>query len=341
MERAPSADARTSPLVLLRGAGGGLLMGLASLVPGISGGTLLLAAGVYPGFIGALAELTALRLRLRPIARLAAVGLPAAAAMVLLAGTAVGLLEARRWVLHSLFLGLCLGGVPRLWRGLRPARWGAAIGAALGCGLALAIAAAGPVQSADAGGYALSFLAGALAASAAILPGPGGGDLLRWMGHYEPALGSIDQLVRGAVGRGGSGPDLALALDALRAVAPLGIGAAAGVVGVSQLLRWLLARFEKPTLGALTGLLLGAAVGLWPFQQPTPPEPGDVVRGRLVTARNAESFDPASWPLARFDPSPVQVGASLGLVGAGLAATLALGRLGRDGSQPGARDRDA
>ncbi len=35
----------------VRGAVGGLLMGLANLVPGISGGTMLLAAGVYPDFI--------------------------------------------------------------------------------------------------------------------------------------------------------------------------------------------------------------------------------------------------------------------------------------------------
>ncbi len=59
-ERAPVYDpTETMPLPLLgiRGAIGGVLMGLANLVPGISGGTMLLAAGVYPGFISSIASL--------------------------------------------------------------------------------------------------------------------------------------------------------------------------------------------------------------------------------------------------------------------------------------------
>jgi putative membrane protein len=62
--RPPAAEAPTPEVSLglaLRGALGGVLMGLANLVPGISGGTMLLAAGVYPAFVGGIAELTMLR----------------------------------------------------------------------------------------------------------------------------------------------------------------------------------------------------------------------------------------------------------------------------------------
>ena len=41
-------------LLVTRSLFGGLLMGLANLVPGISGGTMLLAAGIYPAFIDSL-----------------------------------------------------------------------------------------------------------------------------------------------------------------------------------------------------------------------------------------------------------------------------------------------
>ena len=51
-------------LLAVRGALGGVLMGLANLVPGISGGTMLLAAGVYTLFIQGVAEVTTLRFRL-------------------------------------------------------------------------------------------------------------------------------------------------------------------------------------------------------------------------------------------------------------------------------------
>ena len=46
---------------------GGMLMGLANLVPGISGGTMLLATGVYPQFISGVAEVTTFRFRPRTL----------------------------------------------------------------------------------------------------------------------------------------------------------------------------------------------------------------------------------------------------------------------------------
>ena len=54
-----------NPLLLGRCVIGGILMGLANLVPGISGGTMLLAAGVYPTFVESVAELDTVDLRLR------------------------------------------------------------------------------------------------------------------------------------------------------------------------------------------------------------------------------------------------------------------------------------
>jgi len=63
--RMPSNNLRTDldPLdsipnstLVTRSIFGGILMGLANLVPGISGGTMLLAAGIYPKFIDAIAE---------------------------------------------------------------------------------------------------------------------------------------------------------------------------------------------------------------------------------------------------------------------------------------------
>ena len=47
-------------------------------------------------------------------------------------------------------------------------------------------------------------------------------------------------------------------------------------------MKMLLARFERATLGALLGLLLGAVIGLWPFQAGVAPSPGDEFRGDVV-----------------------------------------------------------
>jgi hypothetical protein len=164
-----------------------------------------------------------------------------------------------------------------------------------------------------------------------------GGYLLLLLGQYEMILGAIDQLKLGLLGDAGrgTGTDLGLVLEAIRVVIPLGIGVVIGVVGVSNLLRWLIRRFEKATLGALLGLLLGAVVGLWPFQQAEPPEPGDVIGGHTVTLENAASFDPEDWPLQRFDPQAKHWLGALALIGCGLLATTLIGRLGGSGAPEG------
>lgn len=315
----------------IRGALGGVLMGLANLVPGISGGTMLLAAGVYPGFIAAIAELTTFRFRIRSILLLAVVGAGAVAAILSLAGPTRALVIEDRWVMYSLFIGLTLGGVPLVWRLARPASPGLVGGTVAGLALMIALALAPGGGSASEGhAYGILLVAGAAGAGAMILPGVSGGYLLLLLGQYLPILGAIDRLKQVLLGASaGEGLDLALLLEALHVVVPVGIGVAAGIVGISNLLRWTLDRFPKPTLGLLLGLLLGAVAGLWPFQEGVPPLAGDVFKGVALSEQSAAEIDPEEWPVEYFRPERRQVAAALGLIGLGFAATLAIDRLGR------------
>lgn len=317
----------------LRGAIGGTLMGLANLVPGISGGTMLLAAGVYPGFISAIAEVTTLRFRMRSLVLLGAIAGTAALAILLLAGSVKGLVESQRWIMYSLFIGLTLGGVPLVWRMARPATPVLFVAAGLAFAAMVAMAFTRAVGGrADETSYLLVFLAGLAASSAMILPGVSGGYLLLLLGQYEAILGTVDQLKRGLLGDSATGvdADFGLVLNAMHVVIPLALGIGAGIVGVSNLLRWLLLHYEKVTLGVLLGLLFGAVVGLWPFQEARLPEPGDTIQGRVVTVQNAASFEREDWPLARFAPTSGQLAASVSLIAAGIGATLLIGHLGRD-----------
>ena len=320
-------------VLAVRGAIGGTLMGLANLVPGISGGTMLLAAGVYPGFIASIAEVTTFRFRARSIILLGTIVGAASIAILMLAGTVRDAVVSFRWVMYSLFIGLTLGGVPLIWRMARPATPAVAVAAAAAfavmCLMAFNGTGAGDAAERS---YTFSFLAGLAASSAMILPGVSGGYLLLLLGQYENILGTVDQLKRGLLGDSttGAGFDLGLVLDAMHVVIPLGLGILAGVVGVSNLLKWLLEHYEKATLGVLLGLLLGAVVGLWPFQESTPPMPGDVIRGREVTVENIASIDPKHWPLERFAPSFGQLGGASALIAAGLLATIAIGRVGSE-----------
>ena len=317
----------------VRAAIGGVLMGLANLVPGISGGTMLLAAGVYPAFISAIASLTTGKIRLRPIVLLAAIAGAALLAILLLAGLMRSLVIEQRWLMYSLFIGLTLGGVPLVWRLARPATPGVVAGAAIAFAgmVVMQLGLGGAVNGGEAS-TAFLLASGLAGASAMILPGVSGGYLLLLLGQYERILGAIDTLKRGLLG----GPDLSLVLDSMSVVLPVGIGVVVGIVGVSNLLRWLLDRFEKPTLGALLGLLLGAVVGLWPFAAPVPPQPGDVIDGRVVATETIGEIDPADWSLEAFDPSAGQVAGALALVGLGIAATALVARIGGSEDDSGA-----
>ena len=308
---------------------GGALMGLANLVPGISGGTMLLAAGVYPTFIEGIAEVTTFRLRARTILALALIVGAAATCIALFAGVVKASVVDHRWAMYSIFIGLTLGGVPVIWRLLKPATVSAWVGCAAGLAVMAAMAVMQPGASGDSGhSYLILFVAGLAGASAMILPGISGGYLLLIMGQYLPILGAIDQAKTALLGAGG--PDWARLFDAFHVFIPVGLGVVSGVVGVSNLIRILLARFEKPTLGALLGLLLGAVLGLWPFQVGVAPHVGDVIKGRVLTAETVAEVEVDDYPVEFFSPGAGQVAAGLALIAAGFAVTQGVSRLGKN-----------
>jgi putative membrane protein len=309
-----------------RGLIGGTLMGLANLVPGISGGTMLLAAGVYPSFINAIADVTVLRIKPRPLVVLATIGGAAIMAIGLLAGPTRTLVIEERSLMYSFFIGLTLGGLPLVWRLAKPITTAVWIGAASAFALMVVMAFGTQGGGSDSASIPLLVLSGLAGASAMILPGVSGGYLLLLLGQYEPILGAIDDLKQGLIGPAGF--DLARVLESFNVVIPVGIGVLIGIVGVSNALRWLLARYEKPTLGVLLGLLLGAVVGLYPFQEAVPPQPGFEDHGRVVSEAELVDIPKEDWPLARFTPTAGDLGASGATIALGLLMTFAISRIG-------------
>lgn len=351
MPRDPESDSLAS--LVPRGLFGGALMGLANLVPGISGGTMLLAVGIYERFIEAVARATSLKLDRTTLATLASVGLSAAAAIVLLAGPVKELVVMNRWVMYSLFIGLTLGGIPVIrvlvdeavrgrsdGRGWSAVRGGAAVGFIAMVGLAWAQMRGAGGGAAD--GWGIFFVAGTAAAAAMILPGVSGGYLLLVLGAYLPILRGIDDF-RAAASAGDVGALLAVGTGV---ILPVGLGVVIGIAAVSHVLRWLFRRYRLQTLGVLLGLLVGAVVGLWPFQASRLPEPGELIKGQAVEITNAgtaleipagvevrfvesgELVDPEDFPTEVFTPSALQGVLALLLVIAGYATTAIIGRVG-------------
>ncbi len=331
MTRADPSEEQSAPPASwhLRGVLGGVLMGLANLVPGISGGTMLVAAGVYPRFVSSIAELSTLRWRWPALAVVGTIATSAVVAILLLAGPVKDLVVDHRWIMYSLFIGLTLGGLPVVWRMARPATSSVRLGTVIGFLTMVALVVAKESGAAGAGGSnpLLLGLAGLAGASAMILPGVSGGYLLLLLGQYVPILSGIDDFKSALEAR-----DLEAAIEpTLGVVVPVGIGVVVGVVLVSNAVRWLLTHHEKLTLGILIGLLAGAVLGLWPFQHSADPVLDEtLVKGQLVTAENLADFDREDYPTAYFPPTALQVLASLGLIGLGLAATTGIAHIGRE-----------
>jgi putative membrane protein len=317
------------PVPILRCVVGGALMGVANLVPGISGGTMLLAAGAYPRFISAVADLSTFKFRRRSLLTVGLVAGSAIVAIGALAAVVLLLIGNHRWVMFSLFIGLTLGGVPVVWSLLKPANSSAWFG--FGAGLTAMIALALVQQTPSAGSsdattaIVLLFLAGALGASAMILPGVSGAYLLLVLGVYLPILEGL-KMAASAVRH----MDMAaLWGPALYILLPVGLGVVVGVAVVSNLLRWLLAHLPKPTFGVLLGLLVGAVAGLWPFRAPARPDPGDLYRGQFLTAEMIEKMGARKWPTESFDPTITQIVLAIGLIAIGFVATSLLAKLGK------------
>lgn len=327
---------------------GGVMMGLANLVPGVSGGTMILAMGLYDHFIGAVARLTRLRLSGRLIAFFAVFGAGLALALVMGAKVAVGLVADHRWIMYSLFIGLTLGGVPELVEQCRPAKATMWIGALLG--FALMALTAFVLKSVPVPQNPATFLAiGSLAAMSMILPGISGSTILLIFGLYEVVIGS-------------------LSADALRAdfagslliAGPVAAGAAAGIALLSNVLKVCLARYRLGSHGFLMGLLVGSLMVIWPFQEPVHPHLAVRAERKAVEAlldgatpeqiaadhgirfeddrlariradlagKSKTELKLMSQELTYFAPTAVQIGSSLLLIAAGFAVTQLIARLG-------------
>lgn len=338
----------TAPASAARCVTGGVLMGLANLVPGVSGGTMILAMGLYERFIAALADATRLRLSRDTLVFLALVGVGAAVALVGLSGPAVMLVTEHRWVMYSLFIGMTLGGAPELFGACKPLAPAPLV--AFLAAFALMASLAWGLQGAQVPETTATFvLMGVLGASSMILPGISGSYMLLIFGMYDVVVGSLS-----------SGALKESPMESAKVLVPVAVGAALGMALLSNLLKHLLARHPVTSHAALLGLLLGSVLGLWPFQQPVNPELAQkpfrkgvlmLVQGEELAAVNAKyaleldesraaelratyagmnagDLKQTGDELERFDPQASQIGIALGLFVVGFSLTRLLGRRG-------------
>jgi len=290
------ATSASSPLAVVRWIAGGILMGMANLVPGISGGTMILIMGLYDAFVSAVADITRFRFARRNIVMLGMIGGAAGLTIVSLARPLRTLLETQPLAMYALFIGMTLGGVPLLWRMIRPLNGRAIVALLVGVAVMIGIASVrtddgkltreekaalkaqareGEIELQRA--YGRDVAAGLLGMAAMVLPGISGAYMLLLIGRYADILGAI-ALCKESVFSMGSRGDL----EALHVLVPVAIGALVGLVGLTNVLKWLLRHHEKATLSFLLGIVLGSVIMLWREVGPTTARDYGIAAAMLV-----------------------------------------------------------
>lgn len=277
----------------------GVAMGVVEVIPGVSGGTIAFITGIYERWLAALASWSP-----RSVGALLRGGDRSALELGFLAALAVGmalgylgtarvighLLDAYGLLVWSFFFGLIGGSAWHLGRrlGLRHAATFGIAGAVLGAFVAtLGAARAEP-------GHLEFFVGGGIATAAWMLPGISGSFVLLLLGLYEPFLAAVN----------------GFEIDLLAAA---GAGIAAGLLLFAKVVTLLLGRFRRAVLAALTGLMAGSLLRLWPWR----------TEDALLS--------PEGYRLATGN-DPMLFGVAIAAV-AGVACTVLLSRLGQVGPE--------
>ena len=230
----------------------GYFMGVAFIIPGFSGGSVAAILGVYEKLVGAIADLfTSFKKSFLTI-------LPIFIGLCL---GAVSLMYPLKWALGAfafptvgLFVGLALGGLPSIAEELRGRVMltdclSFAIPMMVAVGLCfLPIAEGRDLMSLSLGGYLLLFLIGILGSTALVVPGISGSMILLILGYYDPLLGVITEnlLVGQNIGR------------SLLVLGSCGLGIVVGFIGISVIMKKLLAVARRGTHFAILGFIIGS-----------------------------------------------------------------------------------
>lgn len=246
--------------------GQGLLMGGADIIPGVSGGTVALILGIYDRLVTAIShfDLTFLNhLRRREWAAaarhidllfLVLLGSGIASGIVLLAGLMHWLLENQLQHTFAAFFGMILASCLIVWRMIT--RVGTDIVVLAVAGAAGAYWLVGlPFLENPPLGPVYIFFCGVIAICAMILPGISGSFILLLLGAYSIITGTLRELLDGQL----SEDTWLLPIFA--------VGCAIGLIGFTKFLKWLLVRFEAPTMAALFGFMLGSLRKIWPYKE--------------------------------------------------------------------------
>lgn len=232
-------------------------MGAADIVPGVSGGSIALIAGIYQQLLDSINSFNLDNLLLLKSLQikefyarvngnfLVSLLLGIMTSIFALSRVITFLMEVHPIPLWSFFTGLILVSAFLILKEIKVWNWVIVVSIAIGTAVAWWVTNLPPTTTPDA--HWFTFLAGAIAICAMILPGISGSFILLILGKYETIL-------------------TALAQKDFFTLALFASGCLVGILSFSRVVAFLLRRFYAVTIGLLSGFMLGSVNELWPWK---------------------------------------------------------------------------
>jgi len=238
----------------------GMAMGAADIVPGVSGGSIALIAGIYQELLDSINAFNWNNLLLLKSFRikefyfrlngnfLLSLVLGIMTSIFALSRVITYLMEVHPIPLWSFFSGLILVSAFLILKETKKWNFVIVVSIVIGTAFAWWVTNLPPTTTPDAAWF--TFVAGAIAICAMILPGISGSFVLLILGQYERILQAI--------------------LDKdFFTLALFASGCLVGILSFSRVVAYLLRRFHAATIGLLSGFMLGSVNELWPWKQVT------------------------------------------------------------------------
>lgn len=232
-------------------------MGAADIVPGVSGGSIALITGIYQRLLDSINSINGenlsllLKLEFKKFFKavngsfLLSLLLGIMTSVFTLSKLITYLMDEHPIPLWSFFCGLILVSAFIILKEIKRWHLGVVVALILGIAIAWWVTSLPPTSSPDAIWF--TFVAGAIAICAMILPGISGSFLLLILGKYEMILQAVSE----------------------KDIVTLGVFASGCIVGIlsfSRLISFLLRKFYATTIGLLSGFMLGSINKLWPWK---------------------------------------------------------------------------
>lgn len=232
-------------------------MGAADIVPGVSGGSIALITGIYSELLESINSFNGQNLKLLLNFKIAefyktvngnfllSLLLGIMTSIFTMSELITYLMNEHPIPLWSFFCGLILVSSFLILNDIKRWNLGVILALLVGTAFAYFVTELPPTTTPDALWF--TFVSGAIAICAMILPGISGSFILLILGKYEQILNAVTER-----------DFLTLAVFAL--------GCIVGILAFSRVVSWLLKKYHALTIGLLAGFMLGSMNELWPWK---------------------------------------------------------------------------